>query len=802
MVGQIGGPIGAVAARGKLAYAGVGMRLSVLDLSDPAEVRELGATEFLGGSVEAIHLDGDTAVVAAGGAGLHLVDVGDPSRPKSVSRLGITGYAEGVTVAAPYAYVAAGSGGLQVVDISDPAAPRGVAALDGSVYTFDAAVAGGYAYLAAAGAGLVVADIRDPLHPFEVARLALPGYAYGIAVTGSTAYVAGGWEGVRVVDISDPRTPREVASHRTPGWAMGVVAAGTTLYGASAGGGLRAIDVSDRERPRALGAFETPRGHAEGLAVTGDIALVADRNAGLHVVDVSAPAVPERVSLYRPLGFADGVAVSGAHAFAAAGRYGLRVVDVSDPTRPREIAAVDLPRDDEEQSASTVVLVGRAAYVTVLDDQGLHVVDVSDPEHPIDALAFQLPGRFGYSTPRNQFVSGTGLYVAAEDTFVALDVSDPFSPCELRFLSFSGDRTPTLDDPGAAGIAVSGDVAYVAAGNAGLLLMDVSDPRHPAVLSAFSEPMPGAADRPLAGEDVTASGHVAYVFGQSHIRLVDVSDPRRPRGLGSVLLPTNNSAWGPLMARAGNVLYVADGDAGLLAVDVSDPSAPRVTARLRLPGRASAVAVDGRYVYVAAERGGLVIVGPGPGPASMAEADDPVAGVTPAATAARVREVPSAATAGASEGPPRLEAVGSAMSAPVHGQRRRSAVTAASTCNVTSTADSGPGTLRACLGAAGSGGHQADDGSCAPGRGTRHDRREQRGRDPRRERHAARHERAGAAGGPQRHQGSADGQLPRHRPRGRRRGPHDRRRPDEGLRTSRRRQRHQRQREPRPAALR
>jgi hypothetical protein len=44
LVGQLGGPTSAVAVQGNYAYAGIGLRLTVLDISDPANPRELGAT--------------------------------------------------------------------------------------------------------------------------------------------------------------------------------------------------------------------------------------------------------------------------------------------------------------------------------------------------------------------------------------------------------------------------------------------------------------------------------------------------------------------------------------------------------------------------------------------------------------------------------------------------------------------------------------------------------------------------------------------------------------------------------------
>ena len=69
MVGQIGGPTQGIAVQGGYAYVGVGMRLVVLDVSNPSDLREVGATPPFSHAVEDVALSGTLAYVAAGGAG-------------------------------------------------------------------------------------------------------------------------------------------------------------------------------------------------------------------------------------------------------------------------------------------------------------------------------------------------------------------------------------------------------------------------------------------------------------------------------------------------------------------------------------------------------------------------------------------------------------------------------------------------------------------------------------------------------------------------------------------------------------
>jgi len=78
VVGQIGGPTQDVAVQGDYAYVGVGLRLVVLDVTNPVMPTEVGSTTPFPYFVEDIVVSGTRAYVAAGGAGLRVVDVSDP----------------------------------------------------------------------------------------------------------------------------------------------------------------------------------------------------------------------------------------------------------------------------------------------------------------------------------------------------------------------------------------------------------------------------------------------------------------------------------------------------------------------------------------------------------------------------------------------------------------------------------------------------------------------------------------------------------------------------------------------------
>ncbi|HEC33286.1 MAG TPA: hypothetical protein ENI37_01045, partial [Chloroflexi bacterium] len=689
MVGQVGGRTEDVAVQGDYAYVAVGLRLVVLDVSEPITPTEIGSTMPFPQFVEGVAVSGTLACVADGMAGLRIVDVSDPSTPVEVGVYDTPGYAEGVAVAGQYAYVADGHYGLRVVDVSDPAQPVEVGYAYPLNYTFDVVVEGNTAYLAAAGAGLLMADLSDPSHPVELGSLDTPGYAYGVDVTGDTVYVADGWEGLRVVDVSDPAHPVEVGSCATPGWAFDVAVVGSTAYVADAFGGLRVLDVSAPGQPVELGGYEVPGAHAMRVAAVGDTAYVADRDWGLQVIDVSDPSAPAQVGAYSPLVYADAVRVSGDYAYVGAAYSGLRIVDVSDPAHPVEVGLYDT-----QGHATSVAVEGKYAYVAVMpggEGQGLHVVDVSDPTRA-GLVGYVLNYTGAY---RDMVVSEGVAYVADEWGLEVISVTNPYSPTLIGFVDL-------VDLPSmVVGVDLAGQLVYAAEEWVGLKIVDVSDPSNMSVVGVY--------DTPGYAEDVAVAANFAYVADGDGLQVVDVSDPAHPVGLGSYDTP----GWAVGVAISGTVAYVTDGGGGLFAVDVSEPLTPTLIGAYDTPGYSQEVAVVGDYVYVADGHGGLLVLewadghGTSLGQSPWSHLDhNHEGGHVELHIDWRVPRVspPGCCTGRAGFRPGLVPAarapvssMPSATPAPVELAQTVLQSRSAVTCTVVSTADSGAGTLRWCL---------------------------------------------------------------------------------------------------------
>ena len=670
MVGQVGGPTTAVAVQGNYAYVGVGLRLVVLDVSNPITPTEVGSTTPFPYFVEDVVVSGTLAYVAAGGAGLRVVNILTPTAPVEVGFWDSPGYAEGVAVAGSTVYLADGPYGLWTVDVSDPTQPDKVGSTYDMNYAFEVAVSGQHAYVAAAGAGLLVADVSDPAHPVEVSTLDTPGYAYGIAVSGTLAYVADAWEGLRIVDIANPDGPTQLGTYDTPGWALNVAIDGATAYIADGASGLRVVDISAPTDPRESGAYEVS-GLARRVSAAGNLALVADLRAGLRVVDVTDPVHPVQAGLYSPLAEARRVAVYGNHAYVAAGFSGLRVVDISVPTHPREVTTYDT----EGGYATGVVINGSHAYLAtyIHGPYDLHVLDISDPVHPARVATLETPGTF-----RELVLQGHIIYAADEWGLRLIDVSNPAAPVELGFIQLNQNLQATT------GVAVSGTLAYVADFLDGVKIVDVSNPISPTLVGIY--------DSPLASQGVAvADNHLFVADHGSGLRVVDVSNPGMPIEIGFYDTPGIAQS----VTISGAAAYVSDSGGGLTVVDVSNPFSPTLVTIYNTAGLAWYTTLAGDYAYVADGHGGLVVLKKTTG--------DAVSRFKSRSTFPASRGMPdpvglsesgimttNPATSRSANGTEAGPAVGTSVSTLPAGLL-------ATTYIVTSVLDSGPGTLRQAL---------------------------------------------------------------------------------------------------------
>jgi hypothetical protein len=163
------------------------------------------------------------------------------------------------------------------------------------------------------------------------------------------------------------------------------------------------------------------------------------------------------------------------------------------------------------------------------------------------------PRGAGQGLSRDVTVVGRHAYVADfEAGLQVIDVSNPTNCVRVGGHVVGGY---------ANGVAVSGNYAYVATGG-GLSVIDVSNPTNCVLVGCYE-----SVDN---GKDVAVSGHYAYLadYEDGGLQVIDVSDPANPVRVGGYV--TSGEASG--VAVVGNYAYVAAGDDSMQVIDVRNPT--------------------------------------------------------------------------------------------------------------------------------------------------------------------------------------------------------------------------------------
>lgn len=578
--GQRGGVTSAVAIQGNLAYIGVGPRLTILDISNPAQPVWLGETEPLPGIIGDIQIQANIAYVAAGKSGVRVVDIAEPGTPKEIGFYDTLDSAYDLDLAGNYLYVADGSEML-ILDVSNPATPILIGSFSKMYSIYAVEVAGEYAYLASDYGGLLILDISNPAMPVHVGSVDIPGYSNDVAIQGNYAYVPA-YGGLAIIDISNPSVPKLIGGCYSPESGQHVAIQGNYAYLGDWSSGLRIIDISNPFEPVEINFLNT-EGYSGRVAVEGNYVYISDYSHGLLVVEIINSNEIGKVSRYRGYGYLESLRFAGDTAYIAE-RSGLRIVDLSNPAIPSEIGFFDSTGEtfDVEISHNRAFLANGTS--------GLELVDITNPASQTRLGGFATP-----DPAMDIAVQGNYAFVAAKRAgLLVVDVSDPTKP----------NQVANVDTPDSAyGVTLAGGYAYVADMCAGLRIIRVEDPANPVEVRHFDNGYCEPWVEDVAISEVKPDGRrYAYLASYEDFLILDVTDPTHPVAKSILHLKkvTRN-----LKVR-GNLAYLAMDTDGLGIVDISDPATPVLVADYDTIGKVRDTEPFGDYLYLADGSDGLL----------------------------------------------------------------------------------------------------------------------------------------------------------------------------------------------------
>lgn len=209
--------------------------------------------------------------------------------PTPMSVLSIPGYANNIDVNGDIGYVAAGNAGLVVLDLSDRSAPVIIAELDTNGVAIDVKFDNDMVYLADGTAGVKVFDVSNPFFPTLISSVDTPNIAQDLQVSNNYLYVADGTSGLQIIDLTDLYSPVVVGQVNGIGQAKGVdVSGNTAAIGTTSG--LYIVDITTANFPVLLGSLAIS--NIKDLVVEENYVYLAAYTSGYYVIDIRNPDQP------------------------------------------------------------------------------------------------------------------------------------------------------------------------------------------------------------------------------------------------------------------------------------------------------------------------------------------------------------------------------------------------------------------------------------------------------------------------------------------------------------------------------
>jgi hypothetical protein len=266
---------------------------------------------------------------------------------------------------------------------------------------------------------------------------------------------------------------------------------------------------------------------------------VTDREEGLILVPAATliDGNPLNNFLGRELTYNPGGILKGARAITIIGTYayiacdaGLVVVALEDPKQPSVTAVVGEPFLKHPRA-----IQAQFRYAFVCDAEGIKVMDITDLPHP--HLVSELP----MQDARGIYIARTYAYVAAGAAgLVILDIEKPTQPRVDQAYNASGIINDCNDVK--LGISYVSEFAYLADGRNGLRVVQLTSPETPGndgysprptpqLIASYKLPLGGCALTISEGLDrdraVDESGNQIGVFGRVGARPLNADEQRR-----------------------------------------------------------------------------------------------------------------------------------------------------------------------------------------------------------------------------------------------------------------------------------
>ena len=556
--------------------------LATYDLSNPATPVKI-SQNTPSGDFRSIKLVNAHAYIAAGNAGLQVLDVTDPNAQQIYPSFALDTSAVDLDVSNGIAYVCTQSGSNQngntiagkihLIDISDTNNLNLIDSITSSNSCDRVYVNGNYLFLLESGSGVRIYELGTA-SPQLVSTINISGFLYGLLYHNNRLYVAGSSRGILVYDLSNPNIPS--FSYEIPGsaFARDVLVFNNELLGIFQDEGVIRYDLSNPDQPSRIAQVPSTNHNTSRARVFFNNLYTMSSNKIATRFDLSnlSNATNSVIMPFTMINsdisttYVYDAVMNGNTAYAITSDGTLRIYDISNPLSPTELSALGT---SSTSSGPLKLTVHGNLVLHTIPFGNVAVIDVSNPLAPVQLSVLQIPNSVNANKP---YVSGDLVYVYATVSgstgnpyeLHVFDISTPSAPVWKNAVSYSHSY---------GFMTGQGNHLYASVVGLGRLkAIDISSPTIP--VDAQSIQWDGSKSLVI---------HNNYIYGDSLLNGLFVSSLSNP-GFPSIASASKIHTYAnyTTLDSMNNEIHLIDSFANINSFDVSVPNQPRFIQSQRL----------------------------------------------------------------------------------------------------------------------------------------------------------------------------------------------------------------------------
>lgn len=277
-------------------------------------------------------------------------------------------------------------------------------------------------------------------------------------------------------------------------------------------------------------------GYAHDVFIDEPYAYIADGQAGLTILDIEEPENPYIVgNIMDTLHEAWGVVVEDEYAYVAYGSAELWILDISEPESLWVVGALEYPTP---ASGYDIFIQDSLVYIAAMSQ--FIIANVRDPRYP--DLMFQ--ARFPANV-RGVSVIDSFACIACEQ--LGIYIYNVANLRQTRIIGWCDTKGNARD------VFIKDSLAFVADGTNGLVVINIKDKNNPTII--------GSLDLPGYARKIFINDLLYIALGDSGLGVVDITNPASPK-IDAIV----KTGYAYSVFATDDYIYVANGRNGLTII--------------------------------------------------------------------------------------------------------------------------------------------------------------------------------------------------------------------------------------------